>query len=51
MALSSDIAELVVDSEEDKKISDDGARVKQKELVAEKDVSDGMFSVDDTKKL
>ena len=50
LALSSAVAELVVDSKEDKQISDHGVVVEQKVMVTEKDVSEGKFPIDDTKK-
>ena len=49
MALSSALEELVIDSKEDKQVSDDGEGV-EKKGVKEKDVSEGTILVDDTKK-
>ena len=50
LALSSVMAEFVVDSKEGTQISGDGEGVEQKQVVAEKDVSEGTFPVGDTKK-
>ena len=49
LALSSALADLVVDSKEDKQISGNGEGVKRKE-VKEKDVSEVMIPIDETKK-
>ena len=48
-ALSSALTELVVDSNEGEQILGDGEGVKQKE-VKEKDVSEGLISIDKQKK-
>ena len=50
LALSSVMTELVVNSEKNKQIFCNVEGVEQKEVVANKDVSEGTFSVDDTKK-
>ena len=49
LALSSALAELVIDSKKGKQISGDGEGVKTKE-VEEKDVSEGTIPIDETKK-
>ena len=48
-ALSSDMAEFVVESKEDKQISDDGEGVGQND-VEEKDINEGVIPVDSKKR-
>ena len=49
LALLSALAELVVDSKEEKQISGDGEWIKKKE-VEENNVSEGITTIDDTEK-
>ena len=50
LALSSVVQSLLLTLKKNKQISDDGDGVKQKDVVTEKSVSEGMFPGDDTKR-